>query len=179
MATIDELTGRIDTLQDRIERLESKPTNERREKRLTRLKNRVARLENRVDSFELSAQSNVPQDTFDILLKNDGVEFSIHDSAFDDTFTGGDPLIMQIHATKTKDNGGTEIMTERTTLANGQYWEGLSDQTVFAGGSMFDKLQSFDQFTVTVATDDGNRPISFDQDDILAVRTFSPTELLV
>ena len=182
MTTIDELTGKIETLQDRIEWLESKPSNRRREKRLTRLRNRVLRLEDRVDSFELSAQlstAKLPQDTFEIHLKGDGMEFNIHDSTSDDTFTGGDPLIMQIQATRAKSNGGTETMTERTTLANGQYWEGLSDQTIFAGGSVFSKLQNFDQFTVTVATDDGNRPMSFDQDDILAAQTFSPTDLLV
>ena len=182
MATIDELTGRIDTIRDRIEWLQSKPTNERREKRLTRLRNRVLRLEDRVDSFELSAHlsaAELPQDTFEISLKGDGVEFNIHDSTSDDTFTAGDPLIMQIQATRAKSNGGTETMTQRTTLANGQYWEGLSDQTIFAGGSVFNKLQNFDQFTVTVATDDGNRPMSFDQNDILAVQTFNPTDLLV
>lgn len=181
MTTIDELTGRIDTLQGRIERLESKPTNERREQRLAKLRNRVSRLEDRVDTFELSAQlteSKLPQDSFQLSIKNNGVEFTVYDSVFDDTFTGGEPLIMQIEATRSKGNGRTQRMTERTTLANGQYWEGLSEQTIFAGGSVFDRLQSFDQFTVTVATDDGKRPMSFDQDDILAVQTFSSTELL-
>lgn len=181
MTTIDELTGRIDTLQGRIERLESKPTNERREQRLAKLRNRVSRLEDRVDTFELSAQlteSKLPQDSFQLSIKNNGVEFTVYDSVFDDTFTGGEPLIMQIEATRSKGNGRTQRMTERTTLANGQYWEGLSEQTIFAGGSVFDRLQSFDQFTVTVATDDGKRPMSFDQDDILAVQTFNSTELL-
>ena len=181
MATIDELTGRIETLQDKIELIEGRPTTKRRQRRLTRLRNRVLSLEDRVDTFELSAQlteSKLPQDSFQLSTKNNGIGFTVYDSAFDNTFIGGDPLVMQIQATKSKGNGRTQKMTERTTLANGQYWEGLSEQTIFAGGSVFDRLQSFDQFTVTVATDDGKRPMGFDQDDILAVQTFSSTELL-
>ena len=181
MATIDELTGRIETLQDKIELIEGRRTTERRQRRLTRLRNRVSSLEDRVDTFKLSTQlteSKLPQDSFQLSIKNNGVEFTVYDSVFDDTFTGGEPLVMQIEATKSKGNGRTQRMTERTTFANGQYWEGLSEQTIFAGGSVFDRLQSFDQFTVTVATDNGNRPMSFDQDNILAVQTFSSTELL-
>lgn len=182
MTTIDEITGRIETLQGKIDLLQSKPTTERRQQRLAKLRKRVSRLEDRVDAFELSAQlteSKLPQDSFQLSIKNNGIEFTVYDSVFDDTFTGGEPLIMQIEATRSKGNGRTQRMTERTTLANGQYWEGLSEQTIFAGGSVFDRLQSFDQFTVTVATDDGNLPMSFDQDDILAIQTFSSTDLLI
>jgi hypothetical protein len=111
-------------------------------------------------------------------MRENGVDIEIYDSEVDDTFTGGDPLLMQVQATRRKANGGFETMTQRTTLANGSYWEGSSQQTIYAGGSVFDKLQGFDQFTVTVAIDDGKRPMGFDQDDILAVQTFSSTDLI-
>ena len=85
--------------------------------------------------------------------------------------------MMQVEGVKTSSDGrkfSTERWTSRESLANGQYWEGLSEQTLMAGvGRSFD----FDQVTVTLAVDNGEGVADWAAADVLATETIDLTQL--
>tara|TARA_S200002703_G_scaffold75074_1_gene64704 strand:+ start:352 stop:912 length:561 start_codon:yes stop_codon:yes gene_type:complete len=184
MATLDRLTGRLQTIQNKILFWEASESPDA-ERRLKRLNRRLDRVQSRIG--ELSVQMNLPQDSFEISFKQsddqfgfDRIEFTIFDSPFDDTFTGGEPLLMQFQGTETKQirhKFSRRTYTSRSTLANGQYWQGLSEQTVFAGGSFLNDIASFDEVTVTLAVDSGNGVRDWRNADVLATQLIDVTDL--
>ena len=157
----DKLTGILEEKQDLIDKLESKPLNDRRAARLERLRNRVENLTERTQLLEPLL------DKFIISYSDNAIEVDIYDSPFDDTFERGDPLWVQTTTSVRKPNGGTSTRTMTSTLANGNYWEGGLEQTVFAGGSGIQDLGSYDQFTVGILDGDNKNG------QLLAVETFS------
>ena len=184
MASLDFLTGRLETIQDKISLWENLQS-PRAERRLKRLNRRLSNVQSRID--ELYAQMDLPQDSFEIAFKQsddqygfDRIEFTIFDSPFDDTFTGGEPLLMEFQGTWEGQIGhkySRRNYTSRSTLANGQYWEGLSEQTVFAGGSFLNDIASFDEVTVTLAVDSGNGVRDWRNADVLATQSINVTDL--
>ena len=50
-------------------------------------------------------------------------------------------------------------------------------EQVLMAGSNLQQFEDFDQLTVTIATETGDRPMGFEDDDILAAQTFNPTDL--
>ena len=103
-------------------------------------------------------------------------EFTLTDSATDDSFTGGQPLLMQVQGTRTRKNGSTKTWTSRSTLANGSYWEGLDEQTVFAAGSFTRRMENFDEVTVTLAADNGGGVADWANADVLASQIIDMTQ---
>ena len=86
----------------------------------------------------------------------------IFDSPLDDTFTGGDPLILRSSFTDGKGmdkNGRTWSGRSRTStsaFANGDYWNGDNEQTLMMGSpSLGYTLENFDTGTVTLFKDPG------------------------
>jgi len=126
------------------------------------------------DGFTITLQQSDDEVGFDRF------EFTIFDSPFDDSFTGGDRLMMQVEGVKTSTDGrkfSTERWTNRDSLANGQYWEGLSEQTLMAGGYVVDRSFDFDQVTVTLAVDNGEGVADWAAADVLATETIDLTQL--
>ena len=175
MSRVDILTGRLERTLERLESFPDMPMTRRTERWIERLERRAERLENRIeylrgDEFEITFQQA------DDSWSWDRFEVNVHDSSYDDTFTGNDPLLIQFQGTRTLDNGRRRTVTTRSTFVNGDYWDGENEQVLIAGGNL-GRFADFDQLTVTIATDTGDRPMGFEADDILAVQTFNPTDL--
>lgn len=127
------------------------------------------------DSFSITLQKA------DDELGFDRFEFTIFDSPFDDTFTGGDRLMMEVSGEKSVQKRfkfATEKWTSRSSLANGQYWEGLSEQTLFAGGYSVDRAFDFNEVTVTLAKDNGGGVADWANADVLATETIDMTQFV-
>ncbi len=175
MSRADILTERLERTLERLASFQDMPITRRTERWIERLERRAERLENKIerfrgDEFEITFQPADDSWGFDRL------EVNVHDSSYDDTFTGNDPLVIQFQGTRTLDNGRTETVTKRSSLADGDYWDGENEQVLMAGGNL-QQFEDFDQLTVTVATKTGDRPMGFEDDDILAVQTFNSTDL--
>ena len=200
---IDRITGRLDTIGDKLDYLSGLPTNERRAERIERLlareemlNNLLQELEQEVVAYELETTLNVKAartlapaaaiepDRFDISFTPgtgyqglDQINFGIYNSLEDDTYLGNEPLLMQVRGTKSI-GGRTINKTRRSTLANGDYWEGGSQQVISAGGSILKTFEDFDQFTVTIATSPEEGLRAFNQDDILTTQTFDVADFI-
>ena len=168
MTAFAGLLDRIERLQDRIARLQLRPQNDRRVARIERLKDKVEQ-----------AESLLPQDTFEITYKAPTAERSFYrfevaitDSPFDDTFTGGDDLLLRVRATKPFHG-----RTVTSTLANGDYWAGNDEQTLTLGGSSYD-FTDYETVTATLAIDTRDwATVNSNMGDVLAVQTFDMTTL--
>ena len=168
MTAFAGLLNRIERLQDRIARLQLRPQNDRRVAR-------IARLEDKVEQ----AESLLPKDTFEITYKAPTAERSFYrfevaitDSPFDDTFTGGDDLLLRVRATKPFHG-----RTVTSTLANGDYWAGNDEQTLTLGGSSYD-FTDYETVTATLAIDTRDwATVNSNMGDVLAVQTFDMTTL--
>lgn len=175
MSRVDILTGRLERTLERLESFQDMPMTRRTERWIKRLERHAERLENKIERFR--------GDEFEITFQPaddswgwDHFEVNVHDSSYDDTFTGNDPLLIQFQGFRSLGNGRTQTVTKSTTLANGDYWNGDKEQALWAGGNL-ERFKDFDQLTVTIASDTGDRPMGFEADDILAVQTFNPTDL--
>ena len=173
MTAFAGLLDRIDRLQDRIARLQLRPQNDRRVAR-------IARLEDKVEQVE----SLLPQDTFEISFKAPDetgrlyrFEVDVYDSPFDDTFTGGDPVLLNVRATGRRTQYGTSGRNMTTTLANGDYWAGGERQTLWIGSSNYDQFPEYETMTVTLAIDTRDWENDNQIGDVLAVETFDMTTL--
>ena len=168
MTAFAGLLDRIERLQDRIARRQSRPQNDRRIARIERLEERLERVE-----------SLLPKDTFEITYKAPTAERSyyrfevaITDSPFDDTFTGGDDLLLRVRATRPFSGS-----TITSTLANGDYWAGSDEQTLTLGGTGYD-LTDYETVTATLAIDTRDwSGFNSNMGDVLAVETFDMTTL--
>ena len=160
---------------DKLESLQDMPMTDRIERKIKRLELRAQKLESRIEKIR--------GDEFEITFQQAGdswsegrFEVNVHDSSYDDAFTGNDPLLIQFQGTQSLGDGHTKTVTSRSTLVNGDYWDGENEQVLLAGGD-FEQYADFDQLTVTIATDKGDRPMDFKLNDILAVQTFDPADL--
>ena len=86
----------------------------------------------------------------------------IFDSPLDDTFTGGDPLILRSSFTDGKgmdDNGrswSSRSHTSTSAFANGDYWNGDNEQTLMMGStSLGYTMANYDSGSVTLFKDSG------------------------
>ena len=168
MTAFAGILDRIERLQDRIARMQLRPQNDRRVARIARLEDKVERVE-----------SLLPQDTFEITYKAPTedrsfyrFEVDIFDSPYDDTFTGGDDLLLRARAARPF--GGRTLTT---TLANGDYWAGGDEQTLTVGGSGYD-FTGYETLTATLAIDTRDwSGVNSNMGDVLAVQTFDMTGL--
>jgi hypothetical protein len=138
--------------------------------------------------FPSLIQDDLPKDTVLIQYEPadenygfDRLQFTVFDSPWDDTFEAGDPLKMQVQGVTTGKNRrgqfSTRTWTNRSSLANGDYWtEGAYFETLVAGGGFIKQVQALDEVTVTVALDKGQFG-EFDDENILATQVISTPEL--
>ena len=168
MNPIPAFESKVNRLEFRIAKLKAKPEKIARTRRIERFEERLETLMN-----------NAPQDTFEITYKQPTAERSFYrfevaitDSPFDDTFTGGDDLLLRVRATRPF--GGRNITT---TLANGDYWAGNDEQTLTLGGTGYD-LTDYETVTATLAIDTRDwGTVNSNMGDVLAVQTFDMTTL--
>ena len=118
-----------------------------------------------------AATADLPVDTFDITYSADAVtgigtfSVAVFDSPFDDGFVGGEPLKLRVSAEgKLNSNGGVSSLRSTSSLANGQYWQGLSNQTLTLGSNTYDDLADYAGVTAYV--------MKANTDEILAIQTF-------
>ena len=104
-------------------------------------------------------------------------EVDVYDSPFDDTFTGGDPVLLNVRATGRRTQYGTSGRNMTTTLANGDYWAGGERQTLWIGSSNYDQFPEYETMTVTLAIDTRDWENDNQIGDVLAVETFDMTTL--
>ena len=164
MNPIPAFESKVNRLEFKIAKLQAKPEKIARTRRIERFEERLDKVLN-----------NAPQDTFEITYKAPTedrsfyrFEVDIFDSPHDDTFTGGDDLLLRVRATKPF--GGRTLTT---TLANGDYWAGGDEQTLTVGGSGYD-FTGYETLTATLAIDtrDWSGINSNMVGDVLAVQTF-------
>jgi len=182
---ISKVSARIERIQSKIERLQGlEPT----EKRLRRIANQEAKLLRQTEKYTLlieqlgeeapavSAKSlrveaqaiELPMDTFefsyrkvqdqqgeDLLLM---VDVDVYDSPFDDTFTGGEPLMVRSSATTVKidEVTGKSCGGQTTTSSGGltHVWEGGNREIISFGDSRYLDWENFREVTVTLAKND-------------------------
>jgi len=165
MNSIPAFEAKVNHLEFRIAKLKAKPEKIARTRRIERFEERLETLMN-----------NAPQDTFEITYKAPTAERSFYrfevdvlDSPYDDTFTGGDDLLLRVRATKPFSG-----RTVTSTLANGDYWTGNDEQTLTLGGSMYD-FTGYETVTATLAIDTRDwSTVNSNMGDVLAVQTFEP-----
>lgn len=196
MSRLDFLNDKVERLTAQIERWEQKPQTDRRIAKIERKQQRLQRALAEIDSIneraalmaELDAKAenaDLPVDTFEIQIKQADditgltrVEIDVFDSPFDDSFIGGEPLMLMIQGTGKKTRNGTSNFTSRTTLANGPYWDGLSRQTLMMGSSSLSDVGDYPEVSVTLAKDTGEWRDGNPMGDILAIETFAmPADL--
>ena len=195
MSRIDFLIDKSERLTAQIERWEAKPQTERRIAKIERQKRRLARTLSEIESIqerdrleaELAQQAEdslLPVDTFDVSITKDSVtgailfNVDVYDSPFDDTFIGGEPLMMKIRGTGKHTPSGFSSFNSRRTLANGEYWDGLTRQTLINGGAFLGDIEEYPEVAVTIAKDTRDWPGN-PMGDILAIQTFDMTEYVV
>ena len=189
MSRLDFLSGRLETTRDRLESLLDMPTTSRRTQRIQRLQRRIDRLENKIEAiapFEPQFETvDINGDTVEISFKAadeswdwDRFEVQIHDSASDDSYSANDTLLMQVEGTRSVGNGRTETISRTKSLASGDYWEDGDELTLLTGANLR-RFEDFDEFTVTVAVDDGDRSFGYGSDEILAVQTFNSSDVFL
>ena len=168
MNPIPAFESKVNRLEFKIAKLKAKPEKIARTRRIERFEERLETLMN-----------NAPQDTFEITYKSPTTERSFYrfevdvlDSPYDDTFSGGDDLLLRVRATRPF--GGRTVTS---TLANGDYWAGNDEQTLTLGGTGYD-LTDYETVTATLAIDTKDwSTIDSSMGDVLAVQTFDMTTL--
>ena len=168
--TLDELNALI-TRRERLlaKRLGWEPS-PRRETLVRKLHNKLAL--NYTQRDELTGQPQ-PFDEFNVRFECEErdskgrtwgmIYVDIFDSPLDDTFTGGDPLILRSNFVDGKgydpETGRSWSGRGRTTtsaFANGDYWDGNNEQTLMMGSpSLGYTLENYDSGTVTLFKDPG------------------------
>ena len=184
------LQDKAERLEAQIERWEAKEQTESRiaklERKRWRLANTNAKIERIIHEAELQAEREaeaaaalLPRDTFEMTYDpaRRGFEIEVTDSVFDDTFTGGDPLIFR-YSSSVRTARGTRSRTSTSSLANGDYWsatigaDGTAQQTLFIGGTFYEGLDAVDSLTAYVIKDNGDGlPLAVSDEDILALDT--------
>ena len=168
MNPIPAFERKVNRLEFRIAKLKAQPEKTVRTRRIERLGERLE-----------TALNNAPQDTFEITYKAPTedrsfyrFEVDILDSPYDDTFTGGDPVLLNVRATGRRTQWGTSGRNMTTALANGDYWDGSDEQTLMVGGSGFD-FTGHETATATLAIDTRDwSGVGSNMGDVLAVQTF-------
>ena len=108
-----------------------------------------------MDTFEFSYRKVQDQQGEDLLLM---VDVDVYDSPFDDTFTGGEPLVVRSSATTvqvdpvTGKSCGGRTWTSSSGLTH--VWEGGNRETVSWGDSQYLDWENFREVTVTLAKND-------------------------
>ena len=152
MSSISEYAFKVRRLEAKIEKLESRPQKIARVARIERFEARLDKLLN-----------NAPQDEFSISLSQPFPEaqpdfwrytVKITDSPYDDSFTGGDPLRLNVRGVgKVGHGGGSSGFHRRSSFANGDYWEGNESQTLTTGSTWYNDDHQYPELTVTLATE--------------------------
>ena len=175
MATYDELTGKYDFWSDRLEELQGMKLTKKRAAKIARIENRVENLESRIAEFP---------DQFTIgltpALSPEGfarVSVGITDVPSDDSYTGGDPLLLEIRGKRSLGNGKTRRKVQRSSFVNGDYWNGDVSQIVSGGGYILKDFADFDKIKISIATDSGEGISGWNKQDVLASQTFDITEV--
>ena len=160
--SLDELNNLI-AKRERLlaKRLDWEPS-QRRETLVRKLHNRLAR--NYAQRDELTGQPQ-PFDEFNIRLEIQEIgdnrlgmiHVDIFDSPLDDSFAGGDPLIMKaaFKAGKGMDENGRTWggrgRTINATLTDANYWDGELEQTISMGSRRLANIfENFDTGTITL-----------------------------
>ena len=173
MKTIEQLTEDIARIDARLERWANKPMTERRLAKIARQESRRERLYGQIEAIEEREAAAIeraeplidevtgvelPKDSFTFRVEETDfgclVSVDIYDSPFDDTFTGGEPLVLRASATGKRTANGTQSHHTTVTLANGEYWDGGLRQTVTAGSSSWSDWPEFSHLALTLAKDD-------------------------
>ena len=186
MATIAELTAKIERIEARIERWETKPQTEKRIAKIERQYGRIEMAQAKINAKERdaalveqfadeAATADLPVDTFDITYSADAVTgigtfaVAVFDSPFDDGFVGGEPLKLRVNAEdKPNGNGGVSSLGSTSSLANGQYWQGLSNQTLTLGSNTYDDLADYAGVTAYVMKANTNEILAIQAFDLVA-----------
>ena len=152
-------------LEAKIEKLESRPEKIARRARIERFEARLDKL-----------LSNAPQDEFSISLgqpfPQEQPDFwrytvDITDSPYDDSFTGGDPLWLGVRGVgKVSHSGGSSGFNRRSSLANGDYWEGNESQTLTVGSTWYNEDHQYPELTVTLATETSTGDVALKAQEI-------------
>ena len=169
MNPIPAFERKVNRLEFRIAKLKAQPEKTVRTRRIERLGERLE-----------TALNNAPQDTFEITYKAPTedrsfyrFEVDILDSPYDDTFTGGDPVLLNVRATGRRTQWGTSGRNMTTALANGDYWAGEERQTLWIGSSNYHQFPEYETMTVTLAIDTRDwSGVGSNMGDVLAVQTF-------
>ena len=178
MQTIEQLQLKIARIDERLECWYQKPQTEKRIAKIERQIARRDRLYGQIDLIEARAAqeeersqplidevtgAELPRDSFDFRLERTDwgvtVNVDIYDSPFDDTFTGGEPLLLRTSATGRYTGKGFSSWHRTGTLANGQYWEGLANQTLVSGSSAFLDWEEYPNLTVMLIKDTPDRKV--------------------
>ena len=174
MKTIEQLTEDIARIDARLERWANKPMTERRLAKIARQESRRERLYGQIEAIEEREAAAIeraqplidevtgvelPKDSFTFRVEETdwgvSVFVDIYDSPFDDTFIGGEPLVLRASATGKRTANGTQSRHSTVSLANGQYWTGESySQTVMAGQSSWSNWPEYSHLALTLAKDD-------------------------
>ena len=179
---IISILGRIGRIEQKIERLQSRrPTAKRLERiakqeaKLAKKQNHLAyEMEKAVEQDDLAEgrvsarEIELPVDTFEFSYRkvqdaegNDRllmVDVDVYDSPFDDTFTGGEPLMVRSSATTVQVDPvtGKSCGGKTTTSSAGltHVWEGGNRETISFGDSLYLDWENFREVTVTLAKND-------------------------
>ena len=164
---LEELNALIDKREGLLAKRLAMDPSDKRDRLVRKMQNRLTR--NYEQRDELTGQPQ-PFDEFNIRLECEErgnrkfgmIYVDIFDSPLDDTFTGGDPIIMRSSFADGKgmdDNGRTwssRATTRTSAFANGDYWNGDNEQTLAGGStSLAYTLENFDDGTVTLYKDPG------------------------
>ena len=169
MSSISTFTLQVKRLEAKIEKLETRPEKIARRARIERFE---TRLDNLLD--------NAPQDEFSISLDQPFPEaqpdfwsytIDITDSPYDDTFTGGDPLWFQVRGNgRQSEQGGSGGFNRRSSLANGDYWEGNESQSFMTGSNWYADDHQHPELTATLGIEKptGDAPLWVEEIDTYA-----------
>ena len=174
MPSIEQLEAKIARIEERLECWSNKPQTERRIAKIERQEARRDRLYRQIEAIqereaaalereqplidEVTGQE-LPKDSFGFRVEHTGwgstVFVDIYDSPFDDAFTGGEPLWLRASVSGRRTPGGIQSRHSTVKLADGEYWEGLANQTVLSGQSNWSLWPEFSHLSLTLAKDPG------------------------
>ena len=174
MQSIEQLQLKIARIDERLESWYQKPQTEKRIAKIERQEQRRERLYAQITAIEEREAAAIeraeplidevtgielPKDSFTFRIEETdwgvSVFVDIYDSPFDDTFMGGEPLVLRASATGKRTANGTQSRHSTMSLANGEYWTGESySQTVMTGQSMWSDWPEFSHLALTLAKDD-------------------------
>ena len=173
MQTIEQLQAKIERIGERLECWATKPQTEKRIAKIERQEARREWLYAQITAIEEREAAAIeraeplidevtgvelPKDSFTFRVEETDfgslVSVDIYDSPFDETFTGGEPLVLRASATGKRTANGTQSHHTTVTLANGEYWDGGLRQTVTAGSSSWALWPEHTHLALTLAKDD-------------------------